>query len=101
MKIKLAGDDLEWDVARVAAIEQVNLEIQHRRGCEKWWYSTDFNEKCPNVQYLLDFLHPSKEKIHVLGGFLPGLERLMCGPIASSLKRGFDYDANFVPAYPG
>lgn len=56
MKIKLAGDDLEWDVARVAAIEAVNLEIQQQRGCEQWWYSTDFNEKCSDVQYVLDFL---------------------------------------------
>ena len=61
MKIKLAGDDLEWDVARVAAIEEVNLEVQHGRGCEKWWYSTDFNEKCPNVQYLLEFLQRIKQ----------------------------------------
>ena len=61
MKIKLAGDDLNWDVARVAAIENVNLEFQQQRGCQQWWYSTDFNEKCANVQYVLDFLQKIQE----------------------------------------
>jgi len=56
MKIKLAGDNLQWDVDRVAAIEKVNLEFQPQRGCTQWWYSTDFNEKCEDVQYVLDFL---------------------------------------------
>lgn len=61
MKIKLNGDDLQWDVERVAAIEQVNLETQQQRGCDQWWYSTDFNEKCANVQYVMDFLHQIQE----------------------------------------
>jgi L-alanine-DL-glutamate epimerase-like enolase superfamily enzyme len=29
---------------------------------ERWFYSLDFNERCPNVGYLLDFLHQLKEK---------------------------------------
>ncbi len=56
LKIKLNGDDLNWDVARVAAIEQVAAAAQAARGCEQWHYSLDFNEKCANVQYVLDFL---------------------------------------------
>jgi L-alanine-DL-glutamate epimerase-like enolase superfamily enzyme len=55
LKIKLAGDDLVWDVQRVAAIEQVALETQSPRGIQQWYYSCDFNEKCANVEYLLDF----------------------------------------------
>ena len=61
MKIKLNGDDLDWDVARVAAIESVNLETQSKRGCAQWWYSTDFNEKCADVDYVLDFLRRIQE----------------------------------------
>ena len=38
-----------------------------QRGVKDWVYSLDFNEKCPNVQYLLDFLHEVKEKTP--GGF--------------------------------
>jgi L-alanine-DL-glutamate epimerase-like enolase superfamily enzyme len=57
LKIKLAGDDLDWDVQRVADVERVAAESQAQRGCSQWWYSLDFNERCPNVQYVLDFLH--------------------------------------------
>jgi L-alanine-DL-glutamate epimerase-like enolase superfamily enzyme len=56
LKIKLAGDDLAWDVERVLAIERAAAEAQAARGCTAWHYSADFNERCPNVEYLLDFL---------------------------------------------
>ncbi len=61
LKIKLNGDDLAWDVERVASIERVAVEAQQQRGCNDWWYSLDFNEKCANVQYVLDFLARVKE----------------------------------------
>jgi L-alanine-DL-glutamate epimerase-like enolase superfamily enzyme len=61
LKIKLAGDDLEWDVARVAAVERVAVAAQAQRGCSTWWYSLDFNEKCANSQYVLDFLAKTGE----------------------------------------
>ena len=56
LKIKLAGDDLQWDVQRVIDIDRVSTTVQQSRGCQQWWYSTDFNEKCKDVQYVLDFL---------------------------------------------
>lgn len=56
MKIKLNGDDLRWDVERVLGVERVALAAQAKRGVTRWWYSLDFNEKCANVDYLLDFL---------------------------------------------
>lgn len=56
LKIKLAGDDLAWDVQRVADVERVAVETQLRRGCTAWHYSLDFNERCANVEYVLDFL---------------------------------------------
>ncbi|MEX0818677.1 MAG: hypothetical protein WD070_03760, partial [Pirellulaceae bacterium] len=61
LKIKLNGDDLSWDVERVAAIERVAQESQAARGCDTWHYSLDFNEKCANVQYVLDFLAKVEE----------------------------------------
>jgi L-alanine-DL-glutamate epimerase-like enolase superfamily enzyme len=57
LKIKLNGDDLDWDVGRVLAIERIAVEAQSRRGVTSWHYSLDFNERCPHVGYLLDFLH--------------------------------------------
>lgn len=56
LKIKLAGDDLAWDVDRVVSIERVAAEAQRKRGCRAWYYSADFNEKCANVEYVLEFL---------------------------------------------
>ena len=56
LKIKLNGDDLAWDVERVASVERVAAEAQAARGCTTWCYSADFNEKCANVDYVLDFL---------------------------------------------
>ncbi|MCA9053243.1 MAG: hypothetical protein KDA75_05365, partial [Planctomycetaceae bacterium] len=56
LKIKLNGDDLEWDVERVVQIDRAAAETQAERGCPQWYYSTDFNEKCQNVEYVLDFL---------------------------------------------
>lgn len=62
LKIKLNGDDLDWDVARVIAVDEVATESQAARGCETWYYSTDFNEKCANEQYVLDFLAQIKAR---------------------------------------
>jgi L-alanine-DL-glutamate epimerase-like enolase superfamily enzyme len=62
LKIKLSGDDLAWDVDRVARVEQVAIEAQTQRGCDTWHYSLDFNERCPNVQYVLDFLGQIQER---------------------------------------
>lgn len=56
LKIKLAGDDLEWDVERVCRVEAAALAAQTPRGCGQWNYSVDFNEKCDSVEYVLDFL---------------------------------------------
>jgi L-alanine-DL-glutamate epimerase-like enolase superfamily enzyme len=57
IKIKLNGNDLGWDADRVAAIHDVTARAQAKRGFADWIYSLDFNERCPNVQYLLDFDH--------------------------------------------
>lgn len=62
LKIKLAGDNFDWDIDRVIAIDRVACEAQAKRGCREWFYSTDFNEKCANVQYVLDFLATLRER---------------------------------------
>ena len=63
IKIKLNGNDLAWDVDRVAGIHAVATAAQAKRGVREWIYSLDFNERCPNVQYLLDFEHRLKSQI--------------------------------------
>jgi L-alanine-DL-glutamate epimerase-like enolase superfamily enzyme len=62
LKIKLNGDNLAWDVERVGRVDRVAAETQERRGVDRWFYSLDFNERCPNVRYLLEFIHQVKAK---------------------------------------
>jgi L-alanine-DL-glutamate epimerase-like enolase superfamily enzyme len=62
LKIKLNGDDLSWDADRVVRVERVAGETQHQRGVDRWHYSLDFNERCPHVGYLLEFLARVREK---------------------------------------
>jgi L-alanine-DL-glutamate epimerase-like enolase superfamily enzyme len=62
LKIKLNGDDLGWDVNRVVRVDRVAAETQQQRRVERWFYSLDFNERCPNVGYLLEFLGKVREQ---------------------------------------
>ncbi len=62
LKIKLNGNDLEWDVSRVLAIDRITAETQAARGVKTWYYSADFNETCENVEYLLEFLNRIQEE---------------------------------------
>lgn len=61
LKIKLNGNDLEWDVARVLAIDKITAETQAKQGVSTWHYSADFNETCQDVEYLLEFLNRIQE----------------------------------------
>ncbi len=56
LKIKLNGNDARWDIDRVQAIDATTSEVQRKRGCANWGYSLDFNEQCPNVDYLIEVL---------------------------------------------
>src|SRR5262249_26613936 len=62
LKVKLNGEDLGWDVERVVGVDRVAAQTQAVRGVGRWFYSLDFNERCPNVGYLLEFLRRLKER---------------------------------------
>src|SRR6059036_2653378 len=64
-KIKLNGTDLEWDLERVMHIDQVTTQTQEKRGVKDWSYLLDFNEKCPNVDYFIQFCRQLKEKMPI------------------------------------
>jgi L-alanine-DL-glutamate epimerase-like enolase superfamily enzyme len=61
LKIKLAGDDLAWDVERTVAVDRVASESAADRR-EALRYSLDFNERCENVDYVLAFLRQVEER---------------------------------------
>jgi L-alanine-DL-glutamate epimerase-like enolase superfamily enzyme len=83
LKIKLNGDDLKWDVERVLRVEQAAAETQAKRGTSKWVYSADFNERCPNVDYLLSFLNQVKERAPAAFSRIQYVEQ----PTARDLKK--------------
>jgi len=62
LKIKLNGEDLKWDLERILAVNTVAEQTQAKRKVSRWYYSLDFNEKCPNVGYLIDLLRQLKTK---------------------------------------
>ncbi len=57
IKIKLNGDDRGWDLERVLRVHAAALKT-----AQTAVYSLDFNEKCPNVAYLVDFLRDLKAR---------------------------------------
>ncbi len=62
LKIKLSGEDPQWDLERVLAVDAVASEAQNHRGCRQWWYSCDFNEKCASPAVLVEFLQKVRER---------------------------------------
>lgn len=62
IKIKLQGNNLQWDIDRVARIEAATARTQGELGRSGWHYCLDFNENCPNVGYFLDFLKGIRAK---------------------------------------
>jgi L-alanine-DL-glutamate epimerase-like enolase superfamily enzyme len=56
IKIKLNGDEQDWDVNRVVRVDRVCEQVQAERGVSRWHYSLDFNERCPDAGALVSFL---------------------------------------------
>jgi L-alanine-DL-glutamate epimerase-like enolase superfamily enzyme len=55
-KIKLNGGNLEADFARTVQIDRIVARTLPARGVPDWKYCLDFNEGCPNVAYLMEYL---------------------------------------------
>lgn len=82
VKIKLNGGNLAADVDRVVAIDRVTELAQAKRGFKDWIYCLDFNEGCPNVQYVLDFEQQVQGKAPAVFGRVQYIEQ----PTARDLK---------------
>lgn len=67
LKIKMAGDDFDWDTERFLDIDSAAAVIQKQRKCSEWFYSIDFNEKCSSIDYVIEFLE--LVKVRSPGGF--------------------------------
>lgn len=83
LKLKLCGTDLDWDVGRTIEVDRIATASGQAR---PWSFSLDFNEACPNEDYVIDFL----ERIDRLSR--TALERLQYieQPSARDLRAGKD-----------
>jgi L-alanine-DL-glutamate epimerase-like enolase superfamily enzyme len=86
IKIKLNGNDLAWDVERVASIDRVTTAAQAKRGIAEWMYSLDFNERCPDVRYLLEFERRLKERAPRAFDLVQYIEQPTARDLASDRK---------------
>ena len=82
LKIKLNGDDLDWDVERVVRVDGVVDTAQRQRGVTTWFYSLDFNERCENVEYLTLFLTRLRQRTPTIYNRVQYIEQ----PTARDLK---------------
>lgn len=53
LKIKLDGNNIDWDVGRIVEVTRICEGVAPERS---WKLSFDFNEQCPNEDYVLDLL---------------------------------------------
>jgi len=84
IRIKLDGDNLDWDLNRVLAVDQAVSAAEAQRGVAEWFYSLDFNERCSGVGYLLEFLRRIESTSPALFGRIQYIEQ----PTARDLKPG-------------
>ena len=82
-KIKLNGGNLDADFERTVRIDRIVNRVLPKRGVNDWKYLLDFNEGCPNVGYLLEYLRRLREATP------SGLERVLYieQPTARDLKK--------------
>jgi L-alanine-DL-glutamate epimerase-like enolase superfamily enzyme len=60
-KIKLNGGNMPADLDRVIRTDRIVRRALPARGVTDWKYLLDFNEGCPNVGYLLEFMRKVRE----------------------------------------
>jgi L-alanine-DL-glutamate epimerase-like enolase superfamily enzyme len=79
----LNGGNLDADFERTVRIDRIVNRVLPKRGVTDWKYLLDFNEGCPNVDYLLEYLRRLRAATPT------GLERVLYieQPTARDLKK--------------
>lgn len=60
-KVKLRGNDLDWDVARTQAVAEVAAEALANQGREEFYLSTDSNEMNESPETVVEYLEKLRE----------------------------------------
>lgn len=56
LKVKLVGNDLAWDLDRIARVTAVADEVLRRQGRSELYLSLDTNEQCGAPEYMVELL---------------------------------------------
>ena len=62
LKVKLRGNDLEWDLERMIEVHRVAQEAQRRIGLHEVHYSADTNEQCETPEYMVELMSRLRER---------------------------------------
>ncbi len=60
-KVKLRGNDIDWDVQRTKAVAEVVEANRDKLGAERFYLSTDSNEMNESPETVVEYLHKLKE----------------------------------------
>lgn len=61
LKVKLRGNDLDWDLQRLLDVYRVGVECNRRKGKERIFMTADTNEMCETPEYMVELLLKLKE----------------------------------------
>jgi len=62
LKIKLLGNDMEWDVQRTLDVYAVGREALAKQGREEIYLTADTNEICETPDYMVEYLERVREQ---------------------------------------
>ena len=61
-KVKMRGNDLDWDVERTVDVHHVVREALAGSGRSEVYLTSDANEMCRDVEYVIEYLHKVRER---------------------------------------
>ncbi|MGQ9556062.1 MAG: enolase C-terminal domain-like protein [Anaerolineae bacterium] len=56
LKVKLRGNDLDWDVERLLAVDAIAAKVLAKQGRDTWCLSADTNEVCASPDYIIEMM---------------------------------------------
>ena len=62
LKVKLRGNDLEWDVERTIQVHDIGRRELDKLGIKPLHITADTNEQCEAPQYIIEMLHKIRER---------------------------------------
>lgn len=62
LKVKLRGNDLDWDIERTLAVHEIGEHELGKRGQTQMYLTADTNEQCESPEYMIEYLQRLKER---------------------------------------